>query len=32
MINLVIVDVQNDFMDDGVLPVKGAYKARDIIE
>ena len=30
--NLVIIDMQNDFMDDGVLPVKGAYKARDIIE
>ena len=23
MINLVIVDAQNDFMDDGALPVKG---------
>ena len=32
MKNLVIIDMQNDFMDDGVLPVNGAYKARDIIE
>ena len=32
MINLVIVDVQNDFMDDGALPVKGGYKAKNIIE
>ena len=32
MINLVIVDVQNDFMDDGALPVKGGLKAASVIE
>lgn len=32
LINLVIVDMQNDFMDDGKLPVKGAYKAMNVIE
>ena len=32
LINLVIVDMQNDFMDDGKLPVKGAYKAKRVIE
>lgn len=32
MKNLVIIDMQNDFMEDGVLPVNGACKARDIIE
>lgn len=32
LINLVIVDMQNDFMDDGKLPVKGAYQAKNVIE
>lgn len=32
LINLVIVDMQNDFMDDGKLPVKGAYQAMKVIE
>ncbi len=32
LINLVIVDMQNDFMDDGKLPIKGAYKAKKVIE
>ena len=32
LINLVIIDMQNDFMDDGKLPVKGAYHAKDVIE
>ena len=31
MINLVIVDIQNDFMDDGALPVKGGLKAASVI-
>ena len=32
MTNLVIVDMQNDFMDDGALPIKGAYQAKEVIE
>ena len=32
LINLVIVDMQNDFMDDGNLPIKGAYQAKNVIE
>ena len=32
LINLVIVDMQNDFMDDGKLPVQGAYQAKRVIE
>lgn len=32
LVNLVIIDMQNDFMDDGKLPVKGAYHAKNVIE
>ena len=32
MTNLVIVDMQNDFMDDGALPIKGTYQAKEVIE